>query len=98
MFKSNRRKFLLGGLATGVAAATWGMKPGDIGENHSPYFLALSDALDKKKLAKPTIIVDTNKLLKNIATLKQHIGSRFNYRIVVKSLPSVELVNHVFLE
>jgi len=97
-FNSNRRKILLGGLAAGATAATWGIKPADIGQNHSPYFVSLSDALDNKQLAKPTLVVDKEKLLKNIAVLKQHIGTRFDYRIVVKSLPSIDLVKLVMEE
>ena len=97
-FNPNRRKILLGGLAAGATAATWGIKPADIGQNHSPYFVSLSDALDNKQLAKPTLVVDKEKLLKNIAVLKQHIGTRFDYRIVVKSLPSIDLVKLVMEE
>ncbi len=97
-FSPKRRKILLGGLAAGAAAATWGVKPSDIGENHSPYFVSLSQALDNKNLAKPTLVVDKKKLLQNISVLKQHINNRFDYRIVVKSLPSIELVKLVMEE
>ncbi|MEH6345639.1 MAG: DSD1 family PLP-dependent enzyme [Bermanella sp.] len=97
-FNKNRRKILLGGLAAGATAATWGIKPADIGENHSPYFVSISNALDTKQLAKPTLVVDKKKLLQNISVLKQHIGTRFDYRIVVKSLPSIDLVKLVMEE
>ncbi len=95
---NHRRKFLLGGLAVGAAGLTVGFKPADIGENHSPYFVALSHALDNNQLSKPTMVVDKNKLLTNIKTLTKNIGDRFHYRIVVKSLPSIELVKLVMDE
>ncbi len=98
MINNHRRKFLLGGLAVGAAGLTAGMKPGDIGENHSPYFLALSEALHNKQLAKPTLLIDKQKLMQNIETLKNNIGGRFDYRIVVKSLPSIDLLNLVMKE
>ncbi len=97
-FSPGRRKILIGSLAVGATAATWGIKPTDIGENHSPYFVALSQALDNKKIAKPTLVVDKQKLLQNINVLKKHIDNRFAYRIVVKSLPSIELVKLVMQE
>lgn len=89
-----RRSLLLGGIA-GAAALTVGLKPGDKGENHSPYFRDLSLALDHAGMAKPTLIVDKAKLLANVETLKQHIGDRFNYRVVAKSLPSIGLLKTI---
>lgn len=91
-----RRSLLLGGIA-GAAALAVGLKPGDKGENHSPYFDDLSLALDHAGLAKPTLIVDKAKLLANVKTLKQHVGERFNYRVVAKSLPSIDLLKTIMI-
>ena len=89
-----RRTLLLGGLA-GAAGAGWLLRPSDQGGNHSEYFQALSQALDIHGRARPTLVVDRELLRANIATLKSHIKNRFAYRIVVKSLPSLPLVQEV---
>lgn len=90
----NRRNILLGSaaIATGIG---WGIKPEDVGENHSPYFSTLSKALDDYKVSKPSLVIDKQKLLKNIKVLNNHLKGRFDYRIVVKSLPSIGLVKFI---
>ncbi|MEH6606909.1 MAG: DSD1 family PLP-dependent enzyme [Pseudomonadales bacterium] len=89
-----RRTLLVGGVA-GAAALAVGLKPGDKGENHSPYFSDISTALDNANIATPVLIVDKAKLLENVKTLKSHIDGRFKYRIVAKSLPSLGLIEEV---
>lgn len=93
-FTIKRRTLLTGGIV-GAAALTVGLKPGDKGENHSAYFQQLSQALDQAAIAKPTLVIDKSKLLANVQTLKQHIGERFGYRIVAKSLPSLDLLKTI---
>lgn len=90
----SRRKLLIAGGA-GAAALALGLRPSDKGQPHSEYFQQLSLALDKQKLAKPTLVIDKQKLTQNIQTLKGHIQQRFDYRIVAKSLPSVDLLEYV---
>jgi len=90
----SRRKLLIAGSAGAVALAL-GLRPSDRGQAHTEYFQQLSLALDKQKQAKPTLVVDKQKLAKNIQTLKSHINQRFAYRIVAKSLPSVDLLEYV---
>ena len=89
-----RRPLLLGALAAAVAAVIWA-KPRDRGENHSPYFEKLSEALDATRQSKPTLVVDKSRLLANVTTLKQHMQGRFDYRVVVKSLPSLPLLQEI---
>lgn len=89
-----RRTMVLGGLAAAVAAVIWA-RPRDKGANHSPYFRELSAALDGVGQAKPTLVVDKARLLANVATLRSHIAERFDYRIVVKSLPSLPLLQEI---
>ncbi len=89
-----RRPLLLGALAAAVAAVIW-TKPRDRGENHSPYFEKLSEALDATRQSKPTLVVDKSRLLANVTTLKQHMQGRFDYRVVVKSLPSLPLLQEI---
>lgn len=92
--KLKRRTVLLGGIG-GAAVVAAGLKPRDHGENHSPYFSGLSAALDAAPAVGPTLVVDRQKLLANVATLKSHIGDRFHYRVVTKSLPSIGLLKTI---
>lgn len=89
-----RRTLLLGGLA-GAAGAGLLLRPSDRGAPHQPYFLGLSEALDAAGHATPQLVVDREGLQANIATLRRHIGNRYAYRIVAKSLPSVPLLREV---
>lgn len=92
--KLKRRTLLLGGVAAG-AAATVGLKPRDRGENHSDYFQRLGTALHSVQTGKPTLVVDKDKLLSNVNTLKSHIRDHFAYRIVAKSLPAIGLLKTI---
>ena len=71
-----RRSLLLGGLA-GAAGVTLLARPGDIGENHAPYFLQLSEALDRDGRSGPTLVIDRQQLRQNVKTLLGHIRQRF---------------------
>ena len=86
-----RRSLILGGLA-GAAGLGWCLRPGVVGEDHAPYFRALSSALDQAGLAKPALVVDRSRLIANVNTLAGHIKDRFHYRIVAKSLPCLGLL------
>ncbi len=88
-----RRSLLLG--AMGLAGAGWLLRPGDRGANHSSYFRGLSAALDTNGHAKPTLLVDRAAMGQNIKTLQRHIGDRFAYRVVAKSLPSLPLLQEI---
>jgi len=86
-----RRSLLLGGLA-GAAGLTLLARPRDRGANHAPYFRALGDALHREGSARPTLVIDRQQLEANVRTLMRHVGGRFDYRIVAKSLPSPDLL------
>ncbi len=89
-----RRSVLLGGLA-GFLGLGWLLRPKELGGDHSPYFEALSRALDSDALSKPTLVIDRQALLANVETLSKHLAGRFDYRIVAKSLPSLPLLEVV---
>ncbi|MCB1841858.1 MAG: DSD1 family PLP-dependent enzyme [Halioglobus sp.] len=89
-----RRTLLLGGLA-GATGLTLLARPTDKGAGHAPYFQQLSRALDAAGRASPTLVIDQHHLSRNIATLQTHIGNRFDYRIVAKSLPAPDLLQTV---
>lgn len=59
------------------------------------YFQQLNQSLQNYKRAIPSLLIDKDRLDKNIATLKQTIPATIGFRIVVKSLPSVELIEHI---
>jgi len=92
-----RRSLLLGGIAGAVGLGAL-LRPRDRGENHSPYFMGLSRALDDDNRSGPTLVIDRRRLEANIQTLMSHIGGRFDYRIVAKSLPSLPLLERVMRE
>ncbi len=92
-----RRTLLLGSLAS-ILGLTWLLRPKEIGADHSPYFESLSAALDEGALAKPTLIIDRENLLANVRTVVKHLADRFDYRIVAKSLPSLDLLKTIMEE
>ena len=92
-----RRTLLLGALA-GAAGAGLLLRPEDQGAPHTSYFRDLSGALEEAGLATPRLVVDRAGLKANLQTLRGHIGDRFDYRIVAKSLPSIGLLQEVMRE
>jgi D-serine deaminase-like pyridoxal phosphate-dependent protein len=78
----------------GLAGLSW-LKPGDRAGPHSDYFIALGKALDAARIARPTLIVDRQRLLENIHTLKRKVIPQYHYRMVVKSLPALPLLDLV---
>lgn len=88
-----RRSFLMA-CAAG-AGATLLLRPDDKGRNHNEYFQQLSHALNRKQQAMPRLVIDRERLLKNVETLRTHIGDRYHYRVVAKSLPSLGLIAEV---
>jgi len=92
----SRRRLMLGGLSLAALGAAALARPKDVGESsHQPYFQQLGAALDRAHLAQPTLVIDRAIVEKNIQTLKNNIGQRFDYRIVAKSLPSIPLLHLV---
>ena len=92
-----KRRQLLLAAGVGGAGMLWGLraKNSDSGGTHSPYFQNLSAALDKAGLARPTLVIDKQKLLANAAVLHQHLAGRYDYRVVAKSLPSLPLLEAI---
>lgn len=89
-----RRNFLLGTMGLGAAAA-WLARPEALpGGGHSEYFNKLSALLHREKLARPTMIVDLDRVDHNVSELKKHLGDKA-YRIVAKSIPVPGLIDYV---
>ncbi len=90
-----RRTVLLGG--AGLAAAAAFAKPSDQGGSYNAYFAALNKTLQAHNIDTPVLVIDLDKLDRNIDRVAQSvsIAPAKNYRVVAKSIPSPELVNYV---
>ena len=62
---------------------------------HDAYFLKLNDLLKRAGPGRPVMLVDTARMNRNIDRLSSSVGGGKQYRIVVKSLPSVPLLEEV---
>ncbi|MEZ5006632.1 MAG: alanine racemase [Chitinophagales bacterium] len=99
-----RRKFLkatgisLGGLTLVGAGAFFAAKPKGKSSAYTPTFQTLNENLKNYRRAIPELIIDLDAVDKNIEALQKLIPPNSQYRIVVKSLPSVELVDYVMAQ
>ncbi|MDP6375310.1 MAG: DSD1 family PLP-dependent enzyme [Pseudomonadales bacterium] len=91
-----RRTLLLGGAGIAAAAGVgvlW--KPGDEGAPHDAYFSALNELLKRDGPGRPVMLIDVERMRHNIDSLTASVGPDKTYRVVVKSLPSVPLLERV---
>ena len=92
-----RRNLLIGAGAVTAAAAggivLW--RPEDRGAPHDAYFSTLNEMLKAEGPGRPVMLLDLTRMNHNIDVLVKSVGSDKTYRVVVKSLPSVELLAHV---
>ncbi|KZZ40665.1 hypothetical protein A3758_08040 [Oleiphilus sp. HI0118] len=56
---------------------------------------ALSKLLAEAGISQPTLVIDQAALNRNIAQLKQILNEGFVHRLVVKSLPCMQLIDHI---
>ncbi|GAB5458782.1 MAG: DSD1 family PLP-dependent enzyme [Henriciella sp.] len=63
--------------------------------NESQYFAAVSKALKRAGLYRPTMVIDRDRLTANINTVQSKIAPGMHYRAVTKSLPSSGLIDFV---
>ena len=90
----NRRQLMLAG-AGAVGVTVMVQKPGDKSGPRESYFLDMQAALMRAGIATPTLVIDRDRLNRNIDTLKAHLPADMGYRIVAKSLPSLPLIAHI---
>ena len=92
-----RRNLLIGAGAVTAAAAAgvtlW--RPDDRGAPHDAYFSALNEMLKAEGPGRPVLLLDLTRMNHNIDLLARSVGPVKTYRVVVKSLPSIELLDHV---
>lgn len=90
-----RRLFLGAAVAATVGAVAW-KRPAEHGSGgHDAYFSQLQAALRRAGLNRPTLVIDRARLEHNIGRLKTHLPKTMHYRVVAKSLPSLELMRTV---
>ena len=69
--------------------------PAGAATGRDPYFAGLAAALHKAGVAQACLVIDRDRLDANLAALATDLPEGMAYRIVVKSLPSLDLVRHV---
>ena len=92
-----KRRTLLWGSAGLAAAAAGGAvlwKPEDLGAPHDEYFSQLNRLLQDQGPGRPVMLLDLARVNHNIDVLSRSVGPEKTYRVVVKSLPSVPLLQH----
>ncbi|MEW6577133.1 MAG: alanine racemase, partial [Pseudomonadota bacterium] len=92
-----RRTFFIGGSAL-IAAGAGAMllRPAEEGAMHSDYFRNLAGALGRAGLNRPTLVIDRQRLVANIAAIRQSVDKAgLPLRVVAKSLPSPKLLDAV---
>jgi D-serine deaminase-like pyridoxal phosphate-dependent protein len=62
---------------------------------NSEYFKALTVALDNAEVSTPTLVLDKDRLDRNIDHLIDVLNKGFDYRLVTKSLPSIPLLQYI---
>ena len=63
--------------------------------SHNPYFTQLNTQLKAHGPGRPVMLLDLARMNHNIDQLVQSVGKQKTYRVVVKSLPSIPLLQHV---
>jgi D-serine deaminase-like pyridoxal phosphate-dependent protein len=95
----SRRNLIKGGVAVAALGGLVWARPSDKGEaNHDEYFQKISQALHTNGIATPSLVVDKTIMSNNIQTLVGHLKDRFDYRIVAKSLPSIDMLKWSMLQ
>lgn len=94
-FKPSRRTFLIAGGIGALGIGYMTVKKPDKSGARDPYFLKMQNTLMQSGFAKPTLVIDLARLNSNINTLNSHLPKGMGYRIVAKSLPSIELLKHI---
>ena len=64
-------------------------------KNSPAYFQQLNQTLKSYQRAIPSLIVDLDRLDRNIALLREGLSEKMAFRIVVKSLPSIPLIDYI---
>jgi len=90
-----RRTVLLAGTAAATAALL--ARPADRGGAYPPYFAEMNRLLRREGVDRPSLLIDLDRLDRNIDRVVRSlaVAPAKTYRIVVKSVPSAELVDYI---
>lgn len=89
-----RRNVLLAGGAAVAAGVVAARKPDHSGPR-DPYFEKVQSALHAAGIAQPVLVIDKTRLNANVDQILSDLPDGMNYRIVSKSVPSLDLIKHV---
>lgn len=90
-----KRRLLLGTALAAPIAYLAAKRPARKAGAHDDYFLGVQQALRDAGLYRPTLVIDRARLAHNLGLLKQYLPKTMGYRIVAKSLPSLDLLREV---
>lgn len=92
-----RRSVLKGAIGAGVPGLLWAPSASGAAQSgaHDAYFSRLNDLLKRNGPGHPVMLIDTERMNHNIDRIVASVGREKSYRVVVKSLPSVPLLQHV---
>ena len=97
--RMSRREWLQAAAALGAAGSGLLWAPTAFGRaaagGHDAYFSKLNDLLKRDGPGRPVMVVDVPRMNHNIDVIARSVGRQKTYRVVVKSLPSVPLLQHV---
>ena len=71
------------------------VKPKDRGGGYDAYFAQLNQALKDARIGTARILIDQDRLDHNLEVILAHIPGPEHYRIVVKSIPCVDLIRYI---
>ncbi|WP_349744577.1 alanine racemase [Roseateles cavernae] len=91
---STKRRLLLGA-AVALPAAAWLARPAEQGGPHDDYFQRLSAALREAGIAQASLVIDLPRLRANLAAIGAHAQTGMALRAVLKSLPSLPLMDEL---
>ncbi|MBW2408517.1 MAG: hypothetical protein JRF72_01880, partial [Deltaproteobacteria bacterium] len=63
---------------------------------HNEYFSKLNALLKKDGPGHPVIVLDLTRLDQNLQELNRNMADPDQFRLVVKSLPSIDLIRYIF--
>lgn len=91
----SRRQLLIGGTVTAGAIGLGLLRPSDQGGPHNRYFQALQQCLREQPFARPTMVIDRDRLHHNLSLVTQRLGNQYGLRLVAKSLQSLPLLDYL---
>ena len=105
---TQRREFLAGVAGAGAAGLLWSPSAragrsanadasATGASGHDAYFAALNELLKREGPGRPVMMLDLDRVDRNIDQLAASVGPEKQYRVVVKSLPSVPLLERVMM-